>query len=82
MDKGEAERLVRAIKQMHIAWLQVRKIVLNSTSNAYELLCSYREHYSRLLGTGEIWRARKISRPREWIDLQHGPLLLGSRKGG
>jgi hypothetical protein len=68
MDKQEAERLVRAIERMHVAWLQVDQIVFNETKNAYELKCSYRGP-SGFLGARAVWRTRWISSPREWIDL-------------
>jgi hypothetical protein len=68
MDKQEAERLVRAIERMHVAWLQVDQIVFDETRNAYELKCSYRGP-AGFLGARAVWRTRWISSPREWIDL-------------
>ncbi len=68
MDKQEAERLVRAIEQMHVAWIQVDRIVFNETRNAYELECSYRGPAGRL-GARAIWRSQRITSPREWIGL-------------
>ena len=76
MDKPEAERLIRAIERMHVAWLQVDQIVFNETRHAYELKCSYRGPGGRL-GARAVWRTRWISSPREWIDLltkQHDTL--------
>lgn len=76
MDKQEAERLVRAIERMHVAWLQVDQIVFNETRNAYELKCSYRGP-GGWLGARAVWRTRWITSPREWIDLftkQHDTL--------
>ncbi len=68
MDKQEAERLVRAIERMHVAWIQVDRIVFNETRNAYELECSYRGPAGRL-GARAIWRSQRITSPREWIGL-------------
>src|SRR2546430_2721275 len=68
MDKQEAERLVRAIEWMHVAWLQVDQLVFNETRNTYELKCSYRGP-AGWLGTKAIWSTRWISSPREWIGL-------------
>jgi hypothetical protein len=68
MDKQEAERLVRAIERMHVAWLQVDQIVFNASRNAYELKCSYRGPGGRL-GSRAVWRTRWITSPREWIDV-------------
>lgn len=68
MDKQEAERLVRAIERMHVAWLQVDQVVFNEIRNAYELKCSYRGPGGRL-GSRAVWRTRWITSPREWIDL-------------
>lgn len=68
MDQQEAERLARAIKRMHVAWLQVDQIVCNETTYAYELKCSYRGP-AGFLGTKAIWRTRWITSPREWVDL-------------
>ena len=68
MDKQEAERLVRAIERMRVAWLQVDQVVFNETRNAYELKCSYRGPVG-WLGARAVWRTRWIASPREWIDL-------------
>ena len=68
MDKQEAERLVRAIEQMDVAWLQVEQIVFNETCNAYVLKCSFRGP-AGWLGAKAVWRTLWITTPREWISL-------------
>ncbi len=68
MDQQEAERLVAAIKRLHVAWLEVDAIVFHEASNTYELLCSYRGP-AGFLGSKAVWRTRQIRSPREWIDL-------------
>jgi hypothetical protein len=68
MDKQEAERLVRAIERMHVAWLQMDQMVFNETRNAYELKCNYRGP-AGWLGARAVWRTRWITSPRDWIDM-------------
>jgi len=51
---------VLEIEQIPVLWFQMREIVLNPINNTYKLFCSYREHQRGLLGTGEIWKARRI----------------------
>ncbi|HLZ63085.1 MAG TPA: hypothetical protein VKR06_39645 [Ktedonosporobacter sp.] len=69
MNKEEVKRLKSAIERMRVAWLYVHEIVLNETSNTYELACTYREQHREASGTTEIWRRRRISSSREWTDL-------------
>ncbi|HLZ59991.1 MAG TPA: hypothetical protein VKR06_23840 [Ktedonosporobacter sp.] len=69
MNKDEVKRLKSAIERMRVVWLHVYEIVLNETSNTYELACSYREQSREEGGTTEIWKRRRISTPREWTDL-------------
>jgi len=50
MDHREAERLKSSIEQMHVPWLRVYEIVLDTTREGYELTCTYRKHDSSLFG--------------------------------
>jgi hypothetical protein len=69
MDKEEAERLVRAIERTQVDWLQVEVVELNSTTQAYELKCLYRQRRKGLFHAQESWTTLWIKNPREWIDL-------------
>ena len=74
MDKNEAERLARAIRMMQMDWIKVDGVVHNSTTDQYEVRCTYQREDQGQTLSGEAWTALQIKSPRQWIDLltQHG----------
>ncbi len=43
MDKGEAERLDRAIQRASVKWIQVQEITFDPVALTYTLKCAYRQ---------------------------------------
>jgi hypothetical protein len=74
MDKNEAERLARAIRMMQMDWITVDGVVHNSTTNQYEVQCTYQREDQGQTLSRESWTTLQIKSPRQWIDLltQHG----------
>ncbi|HYT37347.1 MAG TPA: hypothetical protein VEL49_09230 [Ktedonobacteraceae bacterium] len=69
MDKDEAERLARAIRMMHVDWIQVSGVELNSLTGKYEVKCELKQAQKGLLHSRESWTTLLIKSPRQWIDL-------------
>ena len=74
MDKNEAERLARAIRIIQMDWIKVDGIVHNSTTNQYEVQCTYQSEDQGQTLSGSSWAMLKIKSPRQWIEIltQHG----------
>ncbi len=74
MDKNEAERLARAIRMMQMDWIKVDGVVHNSTTNQYEVQCTYQREDQGQTLSRESWTMLKIKSPRQWIEIltQHG----------
>ena len=74
MDKNEAERLARAIHMMRMDWIKVDGIVHNSTTNQYEVQCTYQREDQGQTLSRDSWTTLQIKSPRQWIDIltQHG----------
>jgi hypothetical protein len=74
MDKNEAERLARAIHMMQTDWIKVDGVVHNSTTNQYEVQCTYQREDQGQTLSREAWTMLKIKSPRQWIEIltQHG----------
>ena len=74
MDKNEAERLARAIRTMQTDWIKVDGVVHNSTTNQYEVQCTYQREDQGQTLSRESWTMLKIKSPRQWIEIltQHG----------
>jgi hypothetical protein len=74
MDKDEAERLVRAIRMVHMDWIKVDQVVHNPNTDTYQVHSSYLQGDLGQTISGEAWTVLQIKSPRQWIDLltQHG----------
>ncbi len=72
MDKLEAERVARAIRKMHLDWIQVSGVEHNPATDTYEVRCSYKRERGGVLRTGDPWTTISIKSPRQWIDLLTG----------
>ena len=74
MDKNEAERLAKAIRIVQMDWIKVDGVIHNSTTNQYEVQCTYQREDQGQTLSGESWTMLKIKSPRQWIDIltQHG----------
>lgn len=76
MDKDEAERLARAIRMLHVNWIEVSGVELNPSTGKYEVKCELKQAQKGLLHARESWTTLRIRSPRQWID------LLTQRGGG
>ena len=74
MDKNEAERIALAIRMVQMDWIQVDCVVHNSTTNQYEVQCTYQREDQGQTLSRESWMTIKIKSPRQWIEIltQHG----------
>ena len=74
MDKNEAERIALAIRMMQMDWIKVDGVVHNSTTNQYEVQCTYQREDQEQTLSRESWMTIKIKSPRQWIEIltQHG----------
>ena len=74
MDKNEAERLAKAIRMMQMDWIKVDGVVHNSTTDQYEVQCTYQREDQGQTLSRESWTMLKIKSPRQWIGIltQHG----------
>ncbi len=74
MDKNEAERIALAIRMMQMDWMKVDGVVHNSTTNQYEVQCTYQREDQGQTLSRESWMTIKIKSPRQWIEIltQHG----------
>jgi hypothetical protein len=69
MEKDEAERLARAIHMMHLDWIRVSGVELNSSTGKYEVKCELKQAQKGLFHARESWMTLLITSPRQWIDL-------------
>ncbi len=69
MDKNEAERLAKAIRMMQMDWIKVDGVVHNSTTDQYEVQCTYQREDQGQTLSRESWTTLKIKSPRQWIEI-------------
>jgi hypothetical protein len=59
---------------MQTDWIKVDGVVHNSTTNQYEVQCTYQRVDQGQTLSREAWTMLKIKSPRQWIEIltQHG----------